>query len=176
MPFVVEMISGIVRLSGRPEIPVLPILLVLADPEVHPELPHQWAQFSRYVDLRHTRETVDIATDPRQRGKEFRYRLRYTKRPRGKEPEIKWADSATCPSVRSVIANMRDIKMPSPAPYGVPDQSTTIILHGAIYSLTAPSSDNMGKLTISSNVGSSLASWVNASLKQLDPCWTATAS
>ena len=74
-----------------------------------------------------------------------------------------------------LIVTMRTIQMPSPAPYGLPAESAAITLNGTGYSLTAPSSDNMGKLTISSNIGSPLASWVDTSLKQLGSCWRTAA-
>ncbi|MGK6318050.1 hypothetical protein [Sphingomonas sp. DT-204] len=155
---------------------MLPFLLVLSGSDLQPELPRRWAQFSRSGALSHVRETVEIATGDRGDKAEFRYKLRFTKRSLRGKPEIKWADSATCPAVRSVIIGMRNIKMPSPAPYGLPDQSMSITLDGIGYSLTAPSSDNMGNLTISSNTGSPLAAWVDASFKQLETCWTTAAS
>lgn len=154
---------------------MLPFLLVLAEGAAQPDLPRQWARFSRSGALSHVSETIDIATGDRVGKAEFRYVLRFTKRAHGAEPEIAWADSATCPAVRSVMTAMRDIAMPSPAPYGLADEAMTITVDGVGYSLTAPSSDNMGNLTISSNVGSPLASWVDASFKQLEACWTRNA-
>jgi hypothetical protein len=155
---------------------MLPLLLVLLESAVQPELPRQWARFSRSGALSHVSETVDIATGDRSDQAEFHYKLRLTKRSLGAGLEVRWAESKTCPAVRSVIVSMRDIKIPSPAPYGLPDQSMSITMDGTGYSLTAPSSDNMGKLTISSNVGSPLASWVDASFKLLETCWTTRAS
>ncbi|WP_375509253.1 hypothetical protein, partial [uncultured Caballeronia sp.] len=61
---------------------------------------------------------------------------------------------------------MADIKMPSPAPYGVLGSSDIITSDGTDYSLTAPSSDNMGNITVTSNEGSPLAAWIDSSLKQ----------
>jgi hypothetical protein len=155
---------------------MLPFLLVLLNNAVQPELPRQWAQFSRSGARSHVNETVDIATGDRGSKSEFRYTLRFTKRSLGVTAKIAWADSTTCPAVRSVIVSMRNIKMPSPAPYGLPDQSTTITMDGTGYFLTAPSSDNMGKLTISSNIGSPLAAWIDASFGKLEPCWTTAGS
>ena len=152
---------------------MLVLLLALANSAVQPELPRQWAQFSRSG---HGRETVDIATGDRVKKADFRYTLRLTKRSLGADPETAWADSATCPAVQSVIVSMRNIQMPSPAPHGRWSDSMPITLDGTLYSLTAPSSDNMGELTISSNVGSPLASWIDASFKHLESCWTTAVS
>jgi len=155
---------------------MLAVLLALVNGPVLPELPRQWAQFSRSGSLNHVSETIDIATGDRGEDAEFRYILRRTKNSLNAEPEIAWADSATCPAVRSVIASMRKIQVPSPAPYGLEGESTAITLDGTGYSLTAPSSDNMGKLTISSNIGTPLAAWVDTPLKQLETCWKTAAS
>jgi hypothetical protein len=150
------------------------LLLVLAVASAQPALPEPWAQFSRSGSLNHTTETVGIFTGKRTDG-EFQYRLRLTKEMLGKEPETKWADSQTCPEVRSVISSMRDIEMPSPAPYGV-GQPRSMTLDSTQYELTAPSSFNMGEVTLSSNVGSPLASWIDAGFAQLASCWKAAAS
>lgn len=152
---------------------MLPMLLVLLDTAAQAPLPTQWAQFRRSG---HISETVDITTGDRKGDPEFPYRLRYTRSFLQGAPEIKWADSATCPAIRTIVMSMRSIKMPSPAPYGVSTQSMTLTLDGTLYSFAAPSSDNMGKVTISSNVGSPVAAWIDASLKQLAPCWATAAS
>ncbi|MFD1951770.1 hypothetical protein ACFSGX_13430 [Sphingomonas arantia] len=153
---------------------MLSILFILAA-ATQPPLPLQWAQFRRAGALSRVSETVDVATGGKRIGADFPYQLRFTKDALGEKPQIKWADSATCPAVRSVIASMTSIKMPSPAPYGVPGEQMMITVDGTGYSLTAPSSDNMGEITISSNVGSPLAAWIDASFKQLAPCWKTSA-
>ena len=136
-------------------------------------LPRQWASLSRAGALSRVSETIDIATGDAQRSPVFRYRLRLTvARPNG-TVAISWIDSAACPAVRPVIAGMRDIPMPRPAPYGVGDEQRFIVLDGASYSLTTPSNDPSGTLTITSNIGSSLAKWVDASFAALAPCWRA---
>lgn len=148
--------------------------IVLAAAVAQTPLPRQWAQFSRSGALSRVSETVDIATGEGKGTAQFPYKLRLTRSsPEGKI-EIKWAESTTCPTVRSVIASMHDIAMPLPAPYGVPGESTEIIVDGAGYFLTAPSSYIMGKMTLTSNVGSPLAKWIDTALEQLAPCWTET--
>jgi hypothetical protein len=154
---------------------MLTLLLVLATAAAQPDLPRQWAQFSRAGALSHVRETVDIATGNRSGSKEFPYTLRFTIRRLDGIPEISWADSTTCPAIPALMADMPNIKMPSPAPYGLPDQPLMITVDGATYTLSAPSSDSMGRLTISSNVGSPLAAWVDAAFVKLKPCWKPTA-
>jgi hypothetical protein len=158
------------------ELPMLPILLVLAEVAAQAPLDRQWAQFSRAGALSHVREVVEIATGHQKGSTGFPYKLRFTRRTLDGNLEVKWTDSATCPAAPSVIASMQNIKMPSLAPYGVSSESMVITLDGTGYSLTAPSSDNMGKITISSNVGSPLAAWIDATFKKLESCWKATGS
>lgn len=105
---------------------------------------------------------------------QYRYRLRLTRQKLDQPAEIFWADSGSCPAIAAAIHTMRDIKMPSPAPYGLPGE-LSITLDGVSYSLRAPSSDNMGELTIRSNVGSSLAAWVERAFAAAAPCWQAKA-
>ncbi len=62
--------------------------------------------------------------------------------------------------------------MPRPAPYGVEAEAPTIILDGAFYELKAPSTFSNGQMTISSNVGSPLAKWVNGAFAGLATCWS----
>jgi hypothetical protein len=152
-----------------------PMLLILANAAAHVPLPMQWAQFSRSGALSHISEIVDVATGSRTKSTAFPYRLRFTKYSFKGAYEIKWADSSTCPAVRSVIDSMRNIKMPSPAPYGITDGDIIVTADGAEYKLTAPSSDVSGELTIRSNVGSPLAAWIDNSFKQLASCWTTAA-
>lgn len=151
---------------------MLSVFLALAASVAQAPLPLQWAQFGRSGALSGVTETVDVATGKRKGEADFPYRLRFTKTLSGGAPQVRWAESAACPAVRAVIASMRNIKMPSPAPYGMPGGSMEVIVDGTGYFITAPSSDIGGKLTISSNIGSPLALWIDASFKRLAPCWT----
>jgi len=157
---------------------LLAILIALAAAAGQP-LPGQWAQFSRSppsILLRGVSATVDIATGTRNNDGKFPYKLRLTTRIAGRQTEVKWTDSARCPAVRAVIASMVDIKPPSPAPYGVRGKSDIIVTDETEYTITAPSSDDMGTLTINSVEGSGLSAWVELWLRQLDPCWRPSAS
>jgi len=61
--------------------------------------------------------------------------------------------------------------MPYPAPFGGDGDGGSIILDGITYVLTTPTNFPDGKMTISSNEGSPLATWVNNAFKALEPCW-----
>lgn len=155
---------------------MLPItLLLLLGAETPAARPEPWASFSRSGALSHVRETVEIATGKRRSKTEFPYMLRYTRTVLQGAPTIIDADIASCPAIGAVVASMQTLKMPTPAPYGLPTDSLSITADGALYTLSAPSSDTMGRFTISSNVGSPLAAWVDAALRQLSPCWSAPA-
>ncbi len=150
------------------------LLIVLAVFAEQAPLPTQWAQFKREGALSRVVETVDIAYGIRKRADQFSYTLRFTQTAPGKELEIKWTDSTTCPTVRSVVLSMHDIVMPSPAPYGTPGELITIVADGVGYSLSAPSTYLAGRMTITSNWGSPLAHWIDGSLTQLARCWRQT--
>lgn len=122
-----------------------------------------WAKFSRDgMDS----QVVEIASLQGSNAGRLEYRLRFTtRRLRGHNPEVRWADSVTCPAVRTVVLGMDDLAMPIPAPYGGSNETRVIVLDGAEYSLTAPSSYMMGKLTVTSTDGSPLAAWINGAFR-----------
>lgn len=157
---------------------MLPLLLIFAQAPVQDPLPGQWAQFSRAAAFNRLREAVDITSGEQQSGAPAAYRLRFTRQVptnhgRDYKTQVQWADSASCPAIRPVMAAMVDITMPHPAPYGVPGQEMAIVLDGPTYRLTVPSSDAGGEMAISSSSGSPLAAWVDHPLEVLAPCWKA---
>ncbi|MBB3586426.1 hypothetical protein [Sphingomonas sp. BK481] len=135
-----------------------------------PPLPRRWAQFSRAGALNHITETVEIATGDRDASNDFPYRLRLIKQST-EGNEVWMADSENCPVILDVVKSMKGIKMPTFAPYGIPGQSTKSMFDGTGYSLSAPTSDIAGEVTVSSNNRSSIAIWIDASFIQLTPCW-----
>jgi hypothetical protein len=69
---------------------------------------------------------------------------------------------------------MRKLEAPQPDPPGIdPNQQISITMDGVGYLLRAPATfgDKSGKLTMSSNIGTPLAEWVETSLKRLENCW-----
>jgi hypothetical protein len=154
---------------------MLPLLLLMADIAPPGAFPSPWAQFSRSRSLVHVTETVDIATADKGSRAAFRYRMRLTRQTLNGALQVRYADSAKCPAIQSVISSMKNIKVPAPAPFGSWDGLLRIRVHDGIeYSLSAPSSDSNGQMTISSNLGSPLAAWVDTSLKKLELFWIAT--
>jgi hypothetical protein len=153
---------------------MLPLLIFLADIAQPDAFLSSWAQFSRSRSLIYVTETVDVATAERGDSTAYRYRLRLIRKTLNGVPQVQYADSVKCPAIQNVITSMKSLKMPAPAPYGSWDGRLRIRVHDGIgYSLSAPSSDSNGQMTISSNMGSPLAAWVDTSLKKLEPCWKA---
>lgn len=149
--------------------PVVLWLAALANPSV--ELGPAWAEFSRSPALKREKTTVEIGTlgFDRARG-ELRFWLRRTVSRHGKE-QVMWADSGTCPALRAALAAMRDLPVSRFAPPGF-SRGRSIIMDGIGYSLRSYSDE--GSLTMNTNVGTPLASWVDNTLQALSPCWTAT--
>jgi hypothetical protein len=135
-----------------------------------PPLPRQWAQFSRAGALNHITETVEMAMADGGTGDTFHYKLRLTKRSI-QSNEVWFAESKNCPVVRDVVKSMADIKMPVLSPFGIPGKSVVSMFDGTNYSISAPTSDIAGEVTLSSNVRSSIAIWIDASFIKLTPCW-----
>ena len=129
----------------------------------------QWATLSKSPALRRTRTTVDIGTlgfnQPKQ---QLEYWLRRTVAQGGVE-QVSWADSQTCTPVRPVIKALQGVAVPRLQIPGYSNESE-IVLDGVGYSLKAPSTH--GTISFDTNVGSSLAQWIEASLTALEPCWT----
>lgn len=144
---------------------LMPLLLAAAAP-----LPNAWAWFERAGALSHIVERVYIATagaDPATHRLEYRVRLlRIDLRGRTQRR----IESRTCPAIRPMLASLRDLPMPKPAPYGVGEDNRDIVVDGTAYLLHVPSTFSNGGLTITSNVGSPLAGWVDGALKTLAAC------
>ncbi len=119
-------------------------------------------------------ETVEIGSGRHDGAPDFRYVLKLTRQGRGAKPVSFWADSATCPAIRPIIAGMTKITMPHPASYGLPGGSQKVMVDGVDYELSAPSTDVMGVLTIRSNEGSPLSHWVDDAFERLAGCWASS--
>lgn len=145
------------------------ILLVAAVPEA--PLANEWTRFERAGALSHVSETVAVATDGTSGASVLEYKVRYT-RTTLQGSETLWTNSRTCPAVREVLEGMRDLRMPRPAPYGIAAGSGEIVVDGIGYSLHAPSDFTNGQLTITSNIDSPLATWVDGAFAALKPCWS----
>jgi hypothetical protein len=153
---------------------MLPLLVLMADIAPPDAFLSSWAQFSRSRSLIYVIETVDVATVERGSANTFRYKLRLTRKNLKGARQVRYADSGNCPAIQNVIKSMKSLKMPAPAPYGWWDGPLRLRVQDGIgYSLSAPSSDSNGQMTISSNMGSPLAAWVDSALKKLEPCWIA---
>jgi hypothetical protein len=138
----------------------------------HPvDLGPAWAEFSRKPALKREKTVVGIGTlGFDRRRSQLDFWLRRTVTANGIE-KVAWADSRTCPAVRPMIAAMRELPVARFAPPGF-SEGSPLIMDGVCYSLHSYSDD--GSLTVSTNVGTPLASWVEASLERLGPCWTST--
>lgn len=133
--------------------------------------PAGWAAFARAGALSHVRERVEIDSLPRSRGSTLEYRMTYIRQTLDHREHFV-ATSIGCPAVRSVIASMRDLTMPHPAPYGIAGDGPGIVLDGTTYELEAPTDSPSVRMVVSSNIGSPLADWVDGAFRALEPCWT----
>jgi len=77
-----------------------------------------------------------------------------------------WLDSRSCPAVRTVLGSLESLDMPKPQPW----KRSPPMIDGIFYSLEAPTGYQEGKVTITSNEYSPLATWVDRSMAALMVC------
>ena len=88
--------------------------------------------------------------------------------------EIRWADSLSCPTLTTVLADLRHVPMPRIDVPGFPSQpggtDESIAIDGVTYRL-----ELFGTFRFETNVGSALSRWTDGALQRLEPCWRAEA-
>jgi hypothetical protein len=151
---------------------MIPLLLMLAADSGPPP----WAEFSRSGALSHVMDKVTIDRDPASTPDHYVYRLVYTRtsfvRRDRHRTSVSTTDSRSCSAAGPLVVSMRSLTMPRPAPYGTEDdRNIAIVMDGVGYSLRAPSNFTQGTITITSNVQSPLATWVDKAFTDLAPCW-----
>jgi hypothetical protein len=135
-----------------------------------------WGSFSRSPALARRREHVDMVVDGQDGGnaRPLQYKLRLvTTDPNGRD--VLWANSHTCPAVRTVIASLRDLQPSRPMPPGFDTGDLIVMADGTGYALDVPVTDRVSasRITWRSNIGTPLAKWVDDALAALEPCWSA---
>jgi hypothetical protein len=133
-----------------------------------------WARFSAHQQLARIEVDVAIGTmpGPTSKGDLVYWVRRTTKRP-DQWPEIARTDSIRCPAILAMVRSMRDIPAPRPVPPMLDGADIVVTADGVSYELQAPAAypgRGTGVMTISSNVGTPLAAWVEHSLAALGQC------
>lgn len=147
------------------------LLLALGNAPLPLELRPSWAEFSRANMAHHVTTEVEVVTlgYDRQRGRLDFWLRRTIAGLNGQQ--VSWADTRTCSTARTAIASMQDIPTPKFAPIGS-SKGPPVILDGIGYSLHSYSDE--GTLTADTNEGTPLATWIEATLRSLDSCWTSS--
>ena len=130
-----------------------------------------WAEFSRSGARSSVVETVTVDYARQVTPDRMEYQLTYTLVTREGSKSVS-TTSVACPRARAVIGSMRDLAMPSFAPYGFNGDNRSSVRDGTFYSLRAPTNLLSGTATISSNENTPLSRWVDKALADLSPCWT----
>ena len=158
---------------------LIAVLALLAAPlvQIPPPLPTDdgWAQFSAHHMLSHIDIDVAIGNTQSDKG-EVIYWVRRTTRHSDESPGVAHTDSVRCPAVLAVLQSMRELPAPPPAPPLLDSTDILVTADGTLYELHAPaaySGRTPGEITLSSNVGTPLANWVERSLAALQPCMPA---
>jgi hypothetical protein len=145
---------------------LLPLAALASTPE---ELGPSWAEFSREPSMQHETTKVEIGTLGREQGGRLAFWLRRTVTT-DQGVNVGWASSRTCPAVYPALVALRALPVPRFAPPGL-SAGPPIVMDGISYSIRAWSDE--GQIEAETNVGTSLAGWVEGTLASLRPCWTA---
>jgi hypothetical protein len=131
----------------------------------------EWAQFSRTTS--YSTQTVQIARVERFSPEQPLHELRLTTTSREGVTRTQSADTTKCPAALTVIASMRGLTMPSPAPPMMEDTGAPRLVpsDAAGYHLSVPSSLGLGRIELTSSIATPLARWVDRSLEKLGRCW-----
>ena len=145
-------------------------LALLASPPVPAD--DGWARFSAHHARSRVEIDVAIGTTRSDKGDIIYWVRRTTKRP-SQWAEVSRTDSVRCPAILAMLRSMRDLPAPRPAPPLLDNADIIVTADGTTYALTAPAAypgKSAGEMTLSSNVGTPLADWVERSLAALSQC------
>jgi hypothetical protein len=154
---------------------VLAVLLATAAPAKPLSLNPVWGTLTRKPALRLQSVKVEIGTIVGRRGPEgIHFWLKRTLTDRDRV-ETGWTTTLACPAARPALARMEEVSA-SPDVPGLGNEELEITLDGVSYTLETPGriGRGYGRFAISSNVGTPLAGWADATLATLEPCWSAS--
>ena len=130
-----------------------------------------WATITREPARAREKTTLAFGTLGVARNDPFQlayYSKRTIQRPE-ESPQVQWADSISCPALRTALERLGGL---SPPPVNVPGfpsakgtSAENVIIGGIIYTL------RLDRLSFSTNIDSGLAEWTEKTLRALEPCW-----
>jgi hypothetical protein len=131
-----------------------------------------WATFSAYYNRAWKAVEVSIGTaDPSE--KPVVYSFKRTTKTLGENARIDQVDTRTCPRLLTALRDLRALPAPQPSPPFLDSDEITVTADGVSYSLTVPAAygDNSpDDMTLKSNTGTPLASWIEQTLASFEEC------
>ncbi len=149
-------------------------LILAAGATFDPQSSFAWAEFSVEPSRGGEAQKVEIGTVPgKTEPGEYVYWLRLTQS-KGGQDVVSYADTRTCNAARDVIARMEGLGVSqgaAPHTWG----HMAITADGAQYRVRMPVKygDLIGEAALRTNVGTPVAAFVEQSLNDLRPCWSA---
>lgn len=130
--------------------------------------------FSRDPQLRGVREEVQIGLldyDAKTKGSTIW--AQHSSKSRNGMVITRWTESRTCPALIESMQILRSLEMPRPDPPGIPALASEITVDGVSYNLEGYGAFGAAsaRYALSSNLGTPLALWIDATLENLQPCW-----
>ena len=131
-----------------------------------------WATFSAHHAL--SRLDIDVKVGTQITGGEELYWIRRTIRKPGRKPQTSQVDTRSCPQMLITLRSLRDLPMPRPKLPFPSDDPIVVTADGIGYSLTVPvaypGTFLTQDVTLTSNIGTPLATWVDDALARVDSC------
>lgn len=149
---------------------MLGVGMVVAMASVQAAAPEPLVQFVRRRSLIYTTEKIEVYEGGwnKEAGRsEYKVHFSWSWfQPDGDLKGSAWLDSGSCPAVRTVLESLESLDMPKPQPW----KRSPPMMDGIFYSLEAPTRYQEGKVSITSNEYSPLATWVDRSFAALMTC------
>ncbi len=131
-----------------------------------------WIKFSAHHALSHV--DIDVSIGTQITGGQEIYWIRRTTQKLGRQTGASQIDSRSCPRILPALRSLSDLPMPQPKLPFPSDAPIIVTADGIGYSLTVPVAYPgeflTHDVTLTSNVGTPLAAWIDDALAIVDSC------
>lgn len=129
------------------------------------------------LDLEGVKVEVSILRPPNSGPLQYAFKQTIVGRNGEKRGQPYYTDTLYCPQALRALQQLSDLPGPQPGLVGLEkNPPKEIIVDGTGYRLSVATALPylQGHMTLSSNIGTPLAQWVDEALKTLEPCWRPT--
>jgi hypothetical protein len=94
----------------------------------------------------------------------------------GEEKRVDQVDTRACPRLLDALRALENLPAPKPAPPFLSSDEISVTVDGIGYALTIPAAyanRSTGDMTLTSNIGTPLAEWIEQTLATIEVCTSA---